>query len=126
VRGYLLDSHVLLWWLSDPERLSEEALDVLKSRESVVFVSAASVWELAIKRRLGRLDFPSNLTEVIADASLHPMPVQLGHALATADLPLHHRDPFDRLLVAQARLGQLTLITHDLQLEAYDVQLLHA
>ncbi len=126
MKGYLLDSHVLLWWLSDPDRLSESTQARLRSKETPLFFSAAAAWELAIKKQLGRLEFPGNLAEVLERERILVLPVQLAHTLGCADLPLHHRDPFDRIQIVQARVQQLTLISADEQFCAYDVELVQA
>ncbi len=93
---------------------------------TVVFASAAAAWEMAIKKTLGRLEFPGNLDDVLRDGRIDVLPITLAHALAVADLPLHHRDPFDRVLVAQARLEGLVLVTRDAKIAAYDLDVLPA
>lgn len=125
-RGYLLDTRVLLWWLSAPGTLAPAARQVIADGAEGVYVSAAAGWEMAIKKGLGRLDFPGNLEEVLRKDHLEVLPIMLAHALAVADLPAHHHDPFDRIQVAQARLEGLTLVTRDRQLAAYDVELMLA
>ncbi len=111
----LLDTHVLLWWLIDSERLSAPARQAIAASDTELFWSAASSWELAIKVGLGRLDLPepprSLIPKVLQDQAIRPLDITQAHALAVADLPVHHRDPFDRLLVAQAKLDKLTVIT---------------
>ncbi|MBK7404598.1 MAG: type II toxin-antitoxin system VapC family toxin [Phycisphaerales bacterium] len=121
--GYLLDTHVLLWWLAEPERLSAEATRVIADGANTLYFSAAGAWEMAIKKTLGRLDYPGNLPEVLAENRIDPLPITPAHALAVADLPLHHRDPFDRIQVAQARLEGLAIITRDAEFDAYGVKL---
>ena len=121
--GYLLDTHVLLWWLAEPDRLSPEATGVIADGANSLFFSAAGAWEMAIKKTLGRIEYPGNLPEVLADSQIEPLPVTVAHALAVADLPLHHRDPFDRIQIAQARLEGLVIVTRDTEFGAYDVTL---
>lgn len=121
MRGYLLDTHVLLWWLMDDDESSTEARDVIRSGENLVYFSAAGAWEMAIKRNLGRLDYPGNLAEVLRESRIEVLSVTLTHALRVADLPLLHRDPFDRLQIAQAQLEGLTLVTSDSEIRRYDV-----
>lgn len=123
---YLLDTHVLLWWLSDPAKLSDPAREALTNGLNAVYLSSAAVWEMAIKKALGRLDIPANLEEVLGKARIQVLPITLPHALAVADLPVHHQDPFDRMQVAQARLEGLVLITRDPRIAEYDVQVLSA
>jgi PIN domain nuclease of toxin-antitoxin system len=125
-RGYLLDTHVLLWWLSAPGTLAPAAREVIADGEQAVYVSAAAGWEMAIKKGLGRLDFPGNLEEILRKDHIDVLPITLAHALAVADLPAHHNDPFERVQVAQACFEGLTLITRDRQLVAYDVQIILA
>ena len=120
----LLDTHVLLWWLADDGRLSREARATIRDPRSVVYVSAATAWEISIKRALGKLDAPANLDTAIADSGFLELPITMAHALAAGDLPDHHTDPFDRMLVAQAISEQLALVTRDEQLARYGVTLL--
>ena len=124
----LLDTHVWLWLQTAPERLSEEALDRLSDAGNDLFLSAASGWEIAIKHALGKLPLPeppiSYVPSRLASSGVAALPVEMRHALRVADLPDHHRDPFDRLLVAQAQLKGLQLMTADPQLSRYDVDTL--
>lgn len=122
----LLDTHVLLWWLTGDDRLSAEAHRLLRDRGRSVYLSAASVAELAIKAGRGRLDLPVPVDALVADVLEHDgflaLPVTLSHAAALETLPDHHRDPFDRLLVAQARVEGMILLSADPQLRAYEVE----
>lgn len=125
----LLDTHVWLWMLSEPERLGG-ALALIEDPASRLLLSAASSWEIAIKYALGRLPLPeppsSYVPDRIRSSGVTPLPVEHAHALAVAELPAHHRDPFDRLLVAQARLEGVPIITADPHLRAYAVDLITA
>jgi len=125
---HLLDTHVFLWMLTTPQRLGEAALAVIERADSVLALSAASAWEIAIKSGLGRLSLPEPATTYVPASmrrsAVTPLPVTVEHALGVATLPRHHGDPFDRLLVSQAQVDGLTLITADPQLTAYDVPLL--
>jgi len=116
----LLDTHILLWWLNDDALLPARAGDLIANRRNEVFVSPMSVWEVAIKSRLGRLKADA---DEVRTAALHsgfqPLPFTPEHAAAVARLPHHHRDPFDWGLVAQALLEPLTLLTQDESLAAY-------
>ena len=123
---YLLDTHVLLWWLADPDRLSPRAREAIQSGSNEVFVSAAAIWEMAIKRTLGRLDFPGNLDEVLRKERIRVLAITLPHALAVGELPLHHQDPFDRMQIAQARREGLDVVTRDRQFDAYEIDVLPA
>jgi PIN domain nuclease of toxin-antitoxin system len=118
----LLDTHVLLWALGDPDRLNGETRAALENAENEVFFSAASIWEIAIKARLGRADFDRRAGEVARFAratGFVELPVLSEAAERVESLPLHHRDPFDRLLVAQAMAGPLQLFTADPLLKQY-------
>jgi PIN domain nuclease of toxin-antitoxin system len=118
----LLDTHVLLWFLEQPDRLKPEVLARIQSRENEVFFSAATIWEIAIKASLGRVDFrvsPSVVVDVARRSGLIELPVRSAVAMRVAELPLFHRDPFDRLLVAQAMAEPAQLYTADAELEAY-------
>jgi PIN domain nuclease of toxin-antitoxin system len=118
----LLDTHILLWALIEPNRLSAEFHAVLEDPNNEVLFSAASVWEMSIKAALGRADFqvaPARIVEAAQDTGFVELLVRAPAALQVATLPYHHRDPFDRLLVAQAMTEPAALYTADTQLQAY-------
>ena len=121
----LLDTSALLWWLGDSERLGPLARSTIADPDNLIYVSAASAWEIAIKVQLGRLAGPPDpatwLPAELAANRFTPLAIGLHHALAVERLPPHHRDPFDRLLIAQAAIERLMLITGDWQLERYAV-----
>lgn len=117
----LLDTHVLLWAVLDDPRLSADQKSAISGGD--LFVSAASVWEIGIKRALGKLDVPDALFDIAVDAGCRPLPISWTHAEAAACLPMHHSDPFDRMLVAQAQCEGLRLASSDAKLAAYDVEL---
>jgi PIN domain nuclease of toxin-antitoxin system len=117
----LLDTHAALWWLADDERLGPNAIEYLTDGANEVLLSAAVVWEVAIKRALGKLDVPDDFAPTLLGAGAVGLPVTLQHASAVAELPAHHRDPFDRMLIAQARLENAVLVSHDQALSAYGV-----
>ena len=123
----LLDTHILLWTLLTPGRLPSAARDALADDANDTVVSAASVWEIAIKHALGRLNVPvDRLDELIAELGCTLLPITLPHAIAAGALPRLHNDPFDRMLIAQARHEALTLVTADVTLRRYDVAILSA
>jgi PIN domain nuclease of toxin-antitoxin system len=122
----LLDTNVLLWWATEESRLSTSARAAIGDTANWVAVSAASIWELAIKRATGKLPSADSLAEDVAEYGLQALPVTQEHAWAAGRLPLHHRDPFDRMLVAQAQLEGLTLVTRDRKLARYQVAILPA
>jgi PIN domain nuclease of toxin-antitoxin system len=117
----LLDTHVLLWWLDDPAQLSGSAGAAIRDGANVVWVSAGTAWEIVIKKGLGKLEAPGNLDEVLRECGFSTLPISVAHALAVQSLPLHHRDPFDRILIAQARSEGLTIVTRDPKILKYDV-----
>ena len=122
----LLDTHVLLWWFNEPEVLTEQALEAIADETNVVYVSAATVWEAGIKQALGKLRGADDLVGRVRAQRLDELPIELSHAAVAAALPAHHSDPFDRMLVAQARSEGLTLVTRDARLASYGVPLLLA
>ena len=122
----LLDTHALLWVLAYPKRLSANAREAVTSADSEVFVSAASAWEIAIKRASGKLTAPADLEGILDQTGIDRLPITVSHALAAGALPLIHSDPFDRMLVAQAQADGLTLVTRNPQISAYDVAVLQA
>jgi len=121
---FLLDTHCWLWMQVSPERIPEQAREQLTDPESSLFLSAASSWEIAIKWALGRLPLPQPPEKYIPSClerqGVLGLPIQHRHTLYMANLPSHHRDPFDRLLLAQAQVEKLTLVTADEKLVAYD------
>ena len=122
----LLDTHFLLWWLANDPQLGDRAREAIAEPENLIFVSAATVWEIRIKQGIGKLVLPVRFAEVLADQAFESLAVTAEHAHALVDLPLLHRDPFDRLLIAQARHERLTLLTRDHIIEQYDVLTLMA
>jgi PIN domain nuclease of toxin-antitoxin system len=122
----LLDTHALIWALSNKEALRGEALAAMEDTANDVVVSAVSVWEIETARRRGRIRMPDDLLGALSRGRFEPLAITLRHAWAAGRLPLHHRDPFDRMLVAQAQLEGLTLVTRDRKLARYRVGILPA
>jgi PIN domain nuclease of toxin-antitoxin system len=116
----LLDAHALLWWLADDPSLSRRARTSI-AKAGTVFVSAATVWEIAIKQSAGKLEIPPDLPEQIVVNQLAELKITIDHAYAAGLLPRHHTDPFDRMLVAQAKIENLTIVTRDPKIRRYDV-----
>lgn len=122
----LLDTHAFLWWISGDDRLSDRASQTIADGRNEIFVSAASIWEIAIKARLGRLSIPGDPGQFIGgqvvENAFRGLPIVAGHALRIWELPDHHRDPFDRMLVAQAQVEGLALISRDPEVARYDIE----
>lgn len=122
----LIDTHVFLWWTDDKTRLSPLALNTMLDVSNTLVLSAASIWELAIKLRLSKLQLKGELSAVVEAQTrvnrIEILPISAQHALKTLSLPLHHKDPFDRMLVAQALSEGLAMITADTSVSRYDIQ----
>lgn len=121
----LLDTHVVLWWLTDDPTLSDDIKTRL-DHDLDIYVSAASVWEVTIKQAAGKLTEPADLPERIRSSGFAELAIRSEHVIAAGRLPLIHRDPFDRMLVAQARCEAFTLVTRDPQCQKYEVAVLPA
>lgn len=126
----LLDTQVWLWMLAAPDRLSSQSRALLVAAENELLLSAASAWEIAIKHGLGKLQLPESPAKYIPRMMVHtsvtPLPIHHRHALHVAELPEHHRDPFDRLLVAQAQVEGVPIMSADRHFRQYDVEVLPA
>lgn len=125
---FLVDTHAWLWWDTAPEKLGKRARAAMADAESVLSFSAASGWEIATKYRSGKLELPNEPRKFVAElmqfAAARELTVTIEHAIKSAALPPHHRDPFDRLLVAQAQIEELVIITNDENILKYDVKTL--
>jgi len=123
---FLLDTLTFLWWITDVDLLSEHVRDVIQDGDNTLYLSAANGWEIAIKARLGRLQLPGEPEKVIPEQmslnAIQGLPIQMGHALRVHSLPDHHRDPFDRMLVAQSQVEELPILTADPQIAQYEVE----
>jgi PIN domain nuclease of toxin-antitoxin system len=120
----LLDTHAILWWRGGDRRLGARAQETIANPDVPLFFSAVSIWEMAIKRAQGKLNIPDNLLDTMEQRGFTELPVSARHGLIAGALPPHHRDPFDRMLVAQAQSEGLTLVTDDERIAAYDVPVL--
>ena len=122
----LLDTHLILWWLANSPSLSEQARILISDPENTVFVSAVSLWEIWLKESLGKLRLPPDFESKLTAESFENLPLTAAQARQVASLPWHHRDPFDRMLVAQAQCEDLTLVTRDARCQKYEVSVLPA
>lgn len=122
----LLDTHVLLWWLDDSPSLSRTVNEKISDVGNLVFVSAAVIWEIRIKQALGKLKIPASFRQVLEGQSFENLPITADHAHAVKDLPSYHRDPFDRMLIAQAVVEGLTIVTHDSVFHPYRIPIIEA
>ena len=121
----LLDSHAFLWWLAEDPKLSAEAHQAIADPASIVHVSAATTWELSIKAALGKLDLDgADLVEEIEENDFVELSMTARHSVTAAALPRHHEDPFDRMLIAQAQIEGLTMVTRDPAFRAYGIAIL--
>ena len=122
----LIDTHVLLWWLDDHPILSKKAKAAIADGQNLVFISAVVIWEIRIKQALGKLEIPRNFREVIDAQPFEMLDITVEHAHTVGDLPAHHRDPFDRMLIAQTKAEHLTLVTRDIRLKKYKIPIIEA
>lgn len=125
---YLLDTHTFLWWNMDDAQLSNLAKELIADGNNEIFLSAATAWEIAIKTARGRLTLPEDPTRYVSNRmSLHgfqALPVQINHAVQVYKLPMHHTDPFDRLLIAQSQIESMSLISVDADIRRYEVEII--
>ena len=128
----LLDTHILLWWLTQDLKLSQTETDIITDPDNLVFVSAATAWEIAVKKMIGKLEAPDDLPAALAANNFLELPITILHRRGYANehsqklyhLPLHHHDPFDRIMVAQAMSEGLTLMTRDIKIALYDIKII--
>ncbi len=120
----LLDTHVLIWWLSDARKLSQTEIDLITDSDNLIFVSAATAWEIAVKKMIGKLEAPDDLPAALAVNNFLELPITIEHSQKLYQLPLHHNDPFDRIMVAQAISEDLTFMTRDTKIALYDIRII--
>lgn len=118
---YLLDTHIFVWWMEDNKRLKENITEIIENQDNDICLSVVSIWELIIKRKLGKFKFPLNWKETLKESRLNILPVDLEYTFILDVLPLLHKDPFDRMLVAQALGENCILITADPKISKYNV-----
>ncbi|NEN24513.1 type II toxin-antitoxin system VapC family toxin [Cryomorpha ignava] len=119
----LLDTHTLIWFITDNEKLPQKTKTIIENKENRCFVSIATYWEIGIKNSIGRLDLKSDLKtifNIIEETGFDAIPVTTNHILRNASLPFHHQDPFDRIIIAQAMSEKMIIVTKDSQIENYD------
>jgi PIN domain nuclease of toxin-antitoxin system len=122
----LLDTHTLLWWLDGGEKLSARARELISDSENIVYVSVVSAWEIVVKKVIGKLDAPKNLEEEVVRHEFEKLAITFPHVTELQELPPIHRDPFDRMLVAQARVEACAIITKDPIIPKYDIGTIEA
>ena len=126
MKRLLLDTHALLWWLIDDNRLGPKAREAISDRGNEVYVSAASTWEISIKRAIGKLQAPEDMDSITEQEGFSKLPISLYHGDQAGQLPDYHKDPFDRMLVAQAQAEGLVIITNDRKISDYKVRVIDA
>lgn len=120
----LLDTHILLWWLTQDRKLSQTETKIITDPDNLVFVSAATAWEIAVKKMIGKLEAPDDLPAALAANSFLELPITIEHSQKLYQLPLHHHDPFDRIMISQAMSEGLTLMTRDIKIALYDIKII--
>ncbi len=122
----MLDTHAFLWWLSDDPRLGPKARELIANADNQIFVSAATAWEISIKKSIGKLEAPDDLDSVAEEEGFDKLPISFFHGERAGDLPQHHRDPFDRMLIAQSQAEGLEIVTADDAIPGYAVKIVNA
>ena len=126
MKRLLLDTHVLLWWLSDDFQLGEAARQAISNPRNQVYVSAASTWEISIKKFIGKLSAPEDMDAIVENEGFDKLPITLFHGEQAGLLPEHHKDPFDRMLIAQAQSEGLLIVTTDEKIIQYNIRTMNA
>lgn len=121
---YLLDTHILVWWVKHDRKLKPQIRSLVENPQNHIFVSVVNAWEITIKQKKGKLHLKTTLENTFNEPGFELIPITFDHVLNLHQLPLHHKDPFDRMLVAQAISEKLTLITHDQKLKKYKVNVI--
>lgn len=119
---YILDTHIILWWLEDNAKLDRIKRDIIANSENILFVSAVNIWEIEIKRSLGKLKVPDNIYQILYENHFIEMPVRINHVLELRNIKNYHGDPFDKLLIAQASAEKAILLTSDNVVRKYDIE----
>lgn len=126
MRRLMLDTHAFLWWLGNDPQLGAKARELIANANNQVFVSAATAWEISIKKSLGKLEAPEGLDTIADEEGFEKLPISFFHGERAGDLPPHHRDPFDRMLIAQSQAEGLEIITADNTIPKYQVRTVNA
>ncbi len=126
MKRLLLDTHVLLWWLSDDPRLGRATRQVISDPRNQVYISAVSTWEISIKKALGKLSAPDDMDAIVEEEDFDKLPITLFHGDQAGILPRHHKDPFDRMLIAQAQTEGLVIVTNDEEITRYGIRTMNA
>ncbi len=119
----LLDTHILLWWLNNDPKLSRSESKLIANPDNLIFVSAASSWEIAVKKMIGKLDAPDNLPVALTANDFRELPISIAHTQLLYQLPPHHNDPFDRMMIAQSLCEDLTFLTRDTKILLYPIKI---
>jgi PIN domain nuclease of toxin-antitoxin system len=122
MQRFLLDTHVLLWWLADDSQLGQQCREVIADPRNEIFVSAVTTWEISIKSGIGKLEAPEDMDSIVEDEGFSKLPISLYHGQLAGSLPQLHRDPFDRMLIAQAQAEGLILVTADEHIVEYNIR----
>jgi PIN domain nuclease of toxin-antitoxin system len=115
----LLDTHILIWWLAQDPKLAPLELETIANPDNLIFVSAASAWEISVKKMIGKLDAPNDLAAALSVNNFLDLPITIEHTQYLYQLPAHHNDPFDRIMIAQALAEELRFMTRDKQIRRY-------
>jgi len=123
-KGFLIDTQIFIWWMEKSSRLSKDMFNLLNNSQSKIFLSVASVWEIVIKKGKKKLKTPKDVEGGVRASGFIPLNIEIPHVLGIEKLPIYHKDPFDRILIAQAQLENLTLITSDEKIWKYNIDVL--
>lgn len=126
MKRLLLDTHALIWWMNGSSQLGPLSKQLIAERNNQIYVSAASIWEMSIKRQMGKLEVPDDLDSIIDELGFDKLDISLFHAEQAGNLPTHHKDPFDRMLIAQAQAEGLQLLSSDVHFPKYNINLFDA
>ena len=122
--GFLIDTHIFIWWMEDNKLLSRDIYKLLNNPQNHIFLSVASIWEIIIKKNRNKLKVPKDIEKGINSSGFTPLPIKISHVLKLDQMPLHHNDPFDRILIAQAKDENFIFVTDDTKIKKYDLRIL--